>query len=101
LTLYWQALGPVDRDYTVFAHVRNKAGEVVAQRDGPPAGGVYPTSLWEPGEIIEDELVVPLEGLPAGEYDLVAGMYDFVTGVRLPVDGSDIISLQSFRVPAN
>jgi hypothetical protein len=66
LTLYWQALAPMDRDYTVFVHIRDEAGQTVAQKDGPPAGGVYPTSLWDVGEIIPDMLSVPLDDLEPG-----------------------------------
>jgi hypothetical protein len=42
--------------------------------------------LWAAGELIPDRLLVPLaQDLPAGEYLLVVGMYDFATGARLPV----------------
>ncbi len=100
LVLYWQALKTINTDYTVFVHVRNAAGEVVAQKDSPPAGGAYPTRLWDAGEIIRDEVSVPLEHLAPGEYEVVVGMYDFITGLRLAVEGSpdEIIRLQEFEV---
>jgi hypothetical protein len=100
LTLYWQALSPIETDYTVFAHVRNSAQEKVAQKDSPPVGGAYPTSLWDPGEIIKDEIEIPLNQLQPGVYDLVVGLYDFTTGLRLPVVGSPdgTILLQTFEV---
>lgn len=88
LALYWQALAIPSTDYTVFAHLRDAAGETAAQKDGPPAGGVYPTGLWEAGEIIKDEVTIPLDGLAPGSYQLVVGMYDLATGVRLPVPNS-------------
>ena len=88
LTLYWQVESPLPLDYTTFIHLRNEAGEIVAQKDQPPLGGVYPTSLWEPGEIIADEISVSLpENLPPGQYSLVVGLYDLSTGARLPVPG--------------
>ncbi|MBN1219055.1 MAG: glycosyltransferase family 39 protein [Anaerolineae bacterium] len=100
LTFYWQALTRPDRDYTVFVHVRNATGEVVAQKDGPPAGGVYPTGLWDQGEIIKDQVSVPMEQLEPGRYEVVLGMYDLVTGQRLAVKESSegSILLQSFEV---
>ena len=100
LTFYWQTLNIPETDYTVFVHVRNDAGQIVAQQDRPPLGGAYPTGLWERGEIIKDELSLALEQLEPGQYELVAGMYDFVTGVRLPVEGSSdgTIWLQSLEV---
>jgi 4-amino-4-deoxy-L-arabinose transferase-like glycosyltransferase len=87
LTLYWQALRPPAVDYTVFTHVRDLAGNVLAQKDQPPLSGAYPTGLWDAGEIIADNISVPLEGLPPGEYQVVVGLYNFADGQRLPVDG--------------
>jgi hypothetical protein len=86
LTLYWRTEAPLPLDYTTFVHLRNAAGENVAQKDQPPLNGSYPTSLWDPGEIIADKIVIPLpDNLPAGEYQLVIGLYDFQTGQRLTV----------------
>jgi hypothetical protein len=89
LTLFWQALTQPAADYTTFVHLRNAAGETVAQQDQPPLAGAYPTSLWEPGEIIVDEIALLLPpGLPPGEYSLVVGLYDFNTFQRLTVPGN-------------
>lgn len=86
LTLYWRAQAPLAIDYTTFVHIRNSAGENIAQKDQPPVNGIYPTSLWEPGETIADEITVPLpEKLPPGMYSLVVGMYDYHTLQRLAV----------------
>jgi hypothetical protein len=86
VTLYWRCESPLPLDYTTFVHVRNAAGETVAQKDQPPLQGAYPTSLWSPGEIIADKLDLALPGdLPAGTYSLVVGWYDATTGARLPV----------------
>jgi hypothetical protein len=102
LTFYWQALNPMDADYTVFVHLRNEAGETVAQKDSPPANGAYPTSLWDAGEIIKDNVDLPLSQLDPGRYHLMVGMYDFETGIRLPVTGSvdSAISLADVEVTA-
>ncbi len=88
LTLYWKSAAPLDFDYTTFVHVLNGAGEIVAQKDRPPLKGAYPTSLWEPGEIIKDKfyLTVP-PVMPAGTYSLVVGWYNPTSGVRLAVPG--------------
>jgi hypothetical protein len=98
--LYWQSLAPVDTDYTVFVHIRNANGEMVAQKDGPPAAGAYPTSLWDSGEIIKDSLIIPLENLEPGQYSLVTGLYDARTGERLPVEGQpeNTIELKVFEI---
>ncbi len=88
LTLYWQVESPLPLDYTTFIHLRNEAGAIVAQKDQPPLEGIYPTSLWEPGEIIADEVILPVPlDLPAGLYRLVVGLYNFDSGARLAVPG--------------
>jgi hypothetical protein len=95
LKLYWESLAPVETDYTIFAHLRNQAGQTVAQMDRPPAAGAYPTSLWSPGEIIPDEVIVPWpQNLQPGQYSIVVGLYDFTTGIRLPVVGSNDNSIE-------
>ncbi|MCB0213358.1 MAG: hypothetical protein KDJ52_28705, partial [Anaerolineae bacterium] len=95
LKLYWRSDSPLPIDYTTFVHLRSASGETVAQKDQPPLAGIYPTSLWDAGEIIADELIIPLPAeLPPGEYRLFIGMYDFTTGRRLPIPGTADDSLQ-------
>jgi len=86
LTLYWQVIGKLDRDYTVFIHLVDEHGDVVAQGDGPPMEGYYPTSFWDAEEALTDEhtLQIPLN-LASGSYRLLAGFYDLTSGQRLPV----------------
>jgi hypothetical protein len=43
--------------------------------------------LWDPGEIIADEVMIPLPPDIQGDYEIVVGLYDFKTGARLPVPG--------------
>jgi hypothetical protein len=83
LILHWASLAPVEHDYTVFVHLVGPDG-TLAQADGPPVGGNYPTSLWAYGEIIFDERLISTRDLPAGTYDLRVGMYLLETGARLP-----------------
>jgi hypothetical protein len=85
LILYWQADRPIPSDYTVFVHVFDAGGQLVAQFDSPPAAGAYPTSLWEMGEIIVDER--GLNNLSPGRYTLKVGLYDPLPDKRLPVTG--------------
>jgi hypothetical protein len=89
LQLYWQSLAQTDTDYTVFVHLRNGAGETVAQTDKPPADGKYPTLLWDQGDTVPDTFVINLSSdLGPGTYQLVVGLYDPMTGVRLSVPGT-------------
>jgi hypothetical protein len=105
LILHWASLAPVDQDYTVFVHLVGPDGTLV-QADGPPASGDYPTSLWEYGEIVFDERLIPTQGLPAGTYDLRLGMYLLETGERLPaLDANgehlrdDVVPLMEVELP--
>jgi hypothetical protein len=88
-------------DYTTFLHLRNDTNETVVQKDQPPANGRYPTSLWDAGEIIVDEIVLPLENVPPGEYTPVIGLYDFSTGARLSLTASseNELHLESVLLP--
>lgn len=76
LTLYWQAKARLAEDLTVFVHLADEDGTVVAQADSRPASGAYPTDLWDAGEIIADSHVVHVPSdTPPGEYPLVVGLY--------------------------
>ncbi len=93
ITLYWQALAPLTADYTTFVHVLDAQGNLVAQADGQPQGGSYPTSIWQTGEFVADEKVVEMVG---GERPLrvVVGVYELETGERLlREDETDAITL--------
>ena len=84
ITLYWQSLQPDGLDYTVFVHLINSEGQVVAQADSPPQNNRFPTSIWDSGEQIADThlLLTPAE-LPSETYEIFAGLYDANTGQRL------------------
>lgn len=85
LTLYWRCLAVPDDDYTVFVHLLDVHDAIVAQDDGQPRSGTYPTSIWTPGEIVPDEYVLPVTDLPPGNYRLAVGLYRLATRERLPM----------------
>jgi hypothetical protein len=91
LTLYWQARSRPAANYTVFAQLLGPAGNIRAQVDAVPRGGGYPTTWWLPGEVVDDHLVLalPAEAPRDATYRLIVGLYDPVTGDRLPVAGTD------------
>jgi hypothetical protein len=90
LTLYWQAASQIDENYTVFTHLLDEDGQIVAQVDSQPVSGKALTSWWTPGEIIVDSYEIPVgEAVPqAGELTLRTGMYLWPSGQRLAVDSS-------------
>ena len=73
----------------------------VAQKDTPPARGRYPTSLWDPGEIIIDEISLPLDNVSSGRYTPVVGLYNLTTGERLlaPGNPNNEITLEPIELP--
>lgn len=64
LTVYWEAIQPVEHDYSVavhlVAHDPPRGGEdVLAQSDSVhPVMGWYPTGQWEVGEIVRDDYLL-------------------------------------------
>ncbi len=90
ITLYWRADDHLQEDYTVFVHLLDDAGQKLAQHDGPPRHGRYPTPAWQPGDVIPDEHVLEVPMLPPGQQvRLVTGMYHPGTLERLPALGPD------------
>lgn len=84
LQLQWDALATATADYTLFVHLVDDAGQIVAQQDQPPLGGFAPTHTWQPGQRIVDTVMLTLPpALPPGRYSVRAGLY--AGDVRLPV----------------
>jgi len=82
------ALPPTD--YTVFVHLVDHHGKLESQADAQPRGGRYPTSIWVPGDTVDDQYTVPVpKDAPPGEYMVMVGLYEATTGQRLPAVGSD------------
>jgi hypothetical protein len=97
LTLYWSPTGPLTEEYVTFVHLVDEAGQIVAQGDGLPFDGRYPTTDWAAGEHLEDPyaLVLPAD-VPAGTHYLLVGLYDPRSNERLlRVGGGDHIRLGS------
>ncbi len=85
VTLVWQALAETSTSYTVFIHLLNREGQTVVQHDSLPGGGAFPTTGWLPGEYLVDHHTLDLpDDLPEAVYTLAVGLYDPVTGDRLP-----------------
>ena len=61
---------------TVFMQVADLRGQQVAQSDGPPAKGSFPTRWWRAGDVVQDTRDINLpEGLAPGAYTLRFGLY--------------------------
>lgn len=76
LTLYWEALAPMQKDYLRFVHLTTpQEAQPVAQRDGMPRNNSYPTGQWAVGEIVADTVVFNLDEMAAGKYRIALGFY--------------------------
>jgi hypothetical protein len=90
--LRWQALRKLPADYTVFVHVLDSSGALVAQQDSQPRAASYPTSLWDAGEVVDDPHPLTVASAPGLRLEI--GLYTFPDLRRLPVDGgSDSVTL--------
>ncbi len=51
-----------------------------------PVGWTYPTTAWQSGDDVRDDhtLALPLD-LPRGDYVVAVGLYDAISGERLPI----------------
>lgn len=96
LDLVWSAVESTEYDYTVFVHLVDAAGDIIAQQDRTPTHNntPYPTSLWSTGEYIPESY--SFAGLPAGNYSLRIGMYLQATGQRLMFEDTES---NNFEIP--
>jgi 4-amino-4-deoxy-L-arabinose transferase-like glycosyltransferase len=86
LNLHWQTKTPLSMRYKVFAQLLAADNTLIAQSDTFPALGQRPTTGWLPGEIITDPHTLNFVTTPSpGAYRLIAGLYNPLTGQRLPV----------------
>jgi hypothetical protein len=86
VTFYWQATGPLAKNYTVFTHLLGPEEQIIVNADHAPA---KPAQGWVAGEIITDPITLTLPSdLPSGDYVLEVGLYDAADPAytRLPLD---------------
>ena len=102
LWLFWQALRPLE-DYVVFVQVLDQGGKPWAAVDTRPVGGSYPTTRWQPGEVVRDRYALTIAAdAPDGSYRLIAGLYCASDQRRLPLRGlfarGDAVDLGTVQV---
>ncbi len=96
LTLHWQATETASGEYKVFVHL---LGEVYnaeqqnflwGQQDVEPLRGELPLVAWPPDRVIADAYRVPVQPqAPPGSYQIEVGLYEPLTGERLPLYDED------------
>lgn len=95
VSLYFKALALMDRDWQIFVHGDgSRAGSHRIHRDHYPIEGLYPTTEWQEGEIVEDtfSLRVP-KRYPYDYFQLWFGWYIGAERLKLsnnpPSDGQN------------
>ncbi len=91
VNLVWQAQADMPLAYTAYVHVIDSSGQIVAQLDRQPDG--YPTTDWQPGEVVVDTYTMELPGDAAGPFTLETGFYDLDTLAGL---GETAVLTESF-----
>jgi hypothetical protein len=78
IRLIWSTTAP-HPTATVFLHLVDAEGQLLAQADGEPLRGSYPFSIWQPGFLVIDQrLVTSVHGADA----IKIGVYNWMTGER-------------------
>lgn len=91
VALRWRAERDISADYLVVVQLLGPGGQLAAQNVGRPHAAYSPTFRWAAGDVIEDRHALTLPSpLPPGEYTVIAGLLDVITGERLPtLSGAD------------
>lgn len=83
--LTWVSVRTSADAYSVFVHLEDASGKLVAQHDGEPDAGFAPTPAWKAGGVVDDRHGVPLPAsLAPGDYRLFVGLYHGDQRLTLP-----------------
>ncbi|MBZ0295219.1 MAG: glycosyltransferase family 39 protein [Anaerolineae bacterium] len=101
--LYWHPLKVADTSYKIFVHLvadSPSGSTVLAQDDQYPQDARITTTNWSAAEVYRDVYQLSLDGIPAGQYTLITGLYDPTSGDRVLLDnGQDYYMLGLIEVP--
>jgi hypothetical protein len=89
LTLFWQANAKPNESIMLQLQLRDGKGEARLEWRKEPTEGLYPITLWSPGEVVRDQHNLPLPG------DLPGGRYRLALSVLRSIDGQQIGSAVS------
>ncbi len=76
ITLFWQATRALDGNYTVVLQAQTDR-DIYDRIQTEPTRGIYPTTRWQPDELIRDPQTIMLRAdAPDANYNLVATLFD-------------------------
>ncbi len=80
ITTLWQITEPPTFNTTIFVHVLDAQGQLIAQKDGFVFGGTYPMGEWKRRTVLQDIRTIPFLD---DSFSVHVGLYDWVVGERL------------------
>ncbi len=100
VTLFWQVTDSTDENNTLFVQLVDGQGERIAGRDTHAGLGRYPTSRWQPGEIIQDTipLYIPEDAPGPQGLTLNIGLRNEQGYLLQTTAGQDTITLERIRL---
>ncbi len=94
VSLLWSTSKEIAQNYTIFVHLLDENGALIAQHDGIPLFGTRPTDTWLPGEQLLDRHEIMLPENLNSKGHLVVGLYDTDTQERMQfAPGQDALIL--------
>lgn len=106
ITLYWESLAPMNRNWSVFVHLEDSADFVAGQRDTYPGLGLIATSDLAPGYRWADRYIVPVNASAYAPEKLTVkvGLYDYAPCPDCQrmtrADGSTLVALSQIELQA-
>ncbi len=96
VTLTWRTQRQAPLNYMLSLRLNRPDGSQLTSRDLPPLLGGYPTSLWVPGELVTDRviLVLPDDAAPGSGYQLEVVLYD-----RMTLKAMGTVTVEGISVP--
>ncbi len=73
ISYFWRALKKIRTNYFIFVHIQREGGIVFQNDHSPPV----PMKRWREGEVTREDFTVRVPSdAPAGNYDIVIGVWD-------------------------
>jgi len=104
MSLFWRALRPMQQDYALLITLQDETGHAWMETTSPLPNEFYPTSRWQPGEILQVCCDLPIDAaLETGSYRLFINLVGMdgqkVVQERLSIAKLSIESREHLFVP--
>ncbi len=85
----WYVRSALKGDYQIWTQLQDGNGNIVAERKDYALRGMSPPRLWQPGDLIDDRLVLDLSQVSSsGSLSARLGLVSTADGTMLPVSGN-------------